>query len=138
MYTSLIQHSNKEAVISMVNVPSSTPHNEMDGAIQWFTFHRGALAYPINPHITTQTRMKQFINAIPLILRCRSCSLHAEKYIEHEQSLVDDAVKSREHLHRFFVDFHNYVNKQSGKQIMGYDEAKELYNRPWKAVFPTK
>lgn len=130
----------KPMIIKLEKVPENTPYNEMDGAIQWFTFHRGALAYPKNPSPHTQKKMSDFIMGIYLILRCEKCSEHAQLYTEEKlrDGSISEAVKNRKNLFEFFVDFHNYVNHRQGKKIMSYEEAKILYSKPWKAVYPSE
>lgn len=125
-------------IIKLENVDKKTPYNEMDGAIQWFTFHRGALAYPENASPHTQKKMTDFIMAIYLILRCEKCCVHAHEYTEKKfkDGTINKAVKTRKNLFNFFVDFHNYVNHCQGKKIMSYKEAMVLYSKPWKAVYP--
>jgi hypothetical protein len=144
-----LQHSSKEGFvvkptekrsidIKLVKVSPSTPHNEMDGAIQWFTFHRGASEYPENPSHHVKERMRGFIWGIPIILRCKKCSNHAEEYLTRHQNKIESAIANRQNLFNFFVDFHNHVNSRQGKKIFSYQEARELYSKPWKAVYPSE
>ena len=128
----------KPNIITLKEVHKDTQHNEMDGAIQWFMIHRGALGYPEKPSQYTQQMMIGFIMGLYLMLRCESCSEHAQIYTEErlEDGTVRSAVKSRKALFAFFVDFHNYVNKRQGKKIYTYEEAMVLYSKYWKVVYP--
>ena len=94
----------------------------------WFTLHNGASKYPNDPSSIVQTKMKNFIIAIPIMLPCLKCKDHATSYIESNLEKLDTIVSSRINLFNFFVDFHNYVNKKYGKNIIGYEQADELYN----------
>jgi len=124
--------------IKLVNVSPDTPYNELDGAIQWFTFHRGALKYPENPSHHVKHRMRGFIMGIPIIIRCQKCSIHCEEYLSGNEDKIEDALANRDALFNFFVDFHNFVNNSQGRKTYTYQEAKELYSKPWKAVYPSE
>lgn len=139
-YNDLYQQTNLESgteYVKLTEVSADTPYNELDGSIQWFTFHRGASGYPENPSPYTQERMKNFILGIYLILRCEKCSEHAQQYVDEMESagLLDIVVKSRDNLEVFFVDFHNYVNERQGKKIFKHEEAKSFYSKTFKAVY---
>lgn len=135
----LYDYKTNKDVMKLVEVDKKTPYNEMDGAIQWFTFHRGALKYPENPSIHTQEVMKNFIMGIYLILRCEKCSEHAQLYTEEKlkNGTIKNAIKNNENLFNFFVDFHNHVNERQGKKIYSYEEAKKIHSKPLKLVYPT-
>ena len=62
------------------------------------------------------------------MLPCLKCKDHAISYIESNLEKLDDIVSSRNKLFNFFVDFHNYVNKRYGKNILTYQQAEQLYN----------
>jgi len=94
----------------------------------WFTLHNGASKYPDDPSKIVQAKMKNFIIAIPVMLPCLKCKDHATSYIESTLEKLDDIVSSRNKLFNFFVDFHNYVNKKYGKNILTYQQAEKLYN----------
>ena len=94
----------------------------------WFTLHNGASKYPDDPSSIVQTKMKNFIIAIPVMLPCLKCKDHATSYIESNLEKLDTIVSSRKNLFNFFVDFHNYVNKNYGKNILSYEQAEQLYN----------
>lgn len=95
----------------------------------WFTLHNGAIKYPINASIHHRERMKGFILGIPFILPCNQCIPHAIAYLEASKHRLDDIVSGRDSLFKFFVDFHNKVNKRYGKPEFSYDDAYKLYNQ---------
>ena len=128
----------KPQIIKLVNVAHNTPYNELDGAIQWFTFHRSALKYPEKPSHHVKHRMRGFIMGIPIIIRCQNCSNHAEEYLSGNEDKIEDALANRDALFNFFVDFHNFVKNSQRRKIYTYQEAKELYSKPWKAVYPSE
>lgn len=95
----------------------------------WFTLHNGAAKYPINASKHRRERMKGFILGIPAILPCKGCIPHAIAYLEDSKPRLDDIVSGRDKLFKFFVDFHNKVNKRHGKPEFSYEDAYKLYNQ---------
>jgi hypothetical protein len=74
------------------------------------------------------SKMKGFVYGLPAIMACKSCSVHALAYIQERDCELDDICSSKNTLFKFFVDFHNYVNERTGKQILSYDDVLKLYN----------
>lgn len=97
------------------------------GPKYWYIFHMAAANYPIDASPITAKRMKGFIMAIPYILPCEICRIHASAYIEKHVEVLDDIVSGREKLFKFFVDMHNMVNARLNKQILSYEDAFKLY-----------
>ena len=98
------------------------------GPMLWYSLHNGAANYPPDKrNISNQIKihMKNWINALPLMIPCADCANHAVEYIS--RSDLDKAVVDRESLFKYFVDFHNHVNKKLGKRIISLDEAKSIY-----------
>jgi len=105
------------------------------GPAFWLSFHVSAAYYPVNPSKIVSERMKQRILAIPYELPCSSCRPHAISFIEpyrvqvaQDKDKLDVVVSSRENLVKFYVDFHNYVNKRFGKKQWSYKEAEDAYS----------
>lgn len=97
------------------------------GPKYWYTFHMAAANYPVDASPITAKRMKGFVMAIPYILPCETCRIHASAYIEKHVDVLDDIVSGREKLFKFFVDMHNMVNARLNKQILSYEDAFKLY-----------
>lgn len=98
------------------------------GPQYWYTLHMSAAHYPLNPSPIVKERMKQRILAIPYELPCSTCRPHASAFIESRRGLLDKIVSSRENLVRFYVDFHNQVNKRYGKPLWTYEQAVARYS----------
>jgi hypothetical protein len=99
---------------------------EVWGPPFWKFMHITAEQYPENPDKTLADHMYKFIKSIPYVLPCKECSIHAHEFIDKYPGL-DKVVRDKTLLFRFFVDFHNQVNKRKVKKIYTYEEARELY-----------
>ena len=93
----------------------------------WFILHNGASKYPIAATPIYIQKMKDFIIGLPVILPCEKCKIHAIDYIEEYKDKLDDICSGREKLFKFFVDFHNSVNKRYNKPEMVYESVLKLY-----------
>ena len=111
---------------AMKNANTNDPN--VWGPSMWFSLHNGASTYPKNASPIVRERMKGLILGLPYILSCYDCKIHAGSYIEEIKPKLDEICSNRESLFRFFVDFHNYVNKRLGKPIVSYKEAWSIYN----------
>ena len=94
----------------------------------WFTLHNTAIKYPVIASPLYSSNMKNFINSIPYILPCEKCKVHAINYIDTIKNELDYICNGRENLFKFFVDFHNSVNKRNNKKEISYEEAYKIYN----------
>jgi len=102
---------------------------EVWGPRFWFTLHNGALNYPSLANPLCIERMKNFILAIPIMIPCHTCKDHALAYIEINKDYFDMVCSGRDKLFKFFVDFHNFVNKRLNKPEMSYEDAYRLYDQ---------
>lgn len=93
----------------------------------WYTLHTSAAHYPISPSAIVRERMKQRILAIPYEIPCALCRPHASAFVENKKDVLDSIVASRENLIKFYVDFHNQVNKRYNKPLWTYDQAFKAY-----------
>ncbi len=107
---------------------TSTSNPNIWGPAMWFTLHNTAIKYPINASPLYISKMKDFIMAIPYILPCEKCKVHANNYIDTIKDQLDFICSGRDSLFKFFVDFHNSVNKRNNKKEITYEEAYKLYN----------
>jgi hypothetical protein len=105
----------------------STEEPSVWGPSYWFTLHNSAVYYPIKASPFFIERMKGFILGIPVMVPCEQCRDHATAYIESVYQNLEQIVSGRDSLFKFFVDFHNYVNKRLNKPEMSYQDAYNLY-----------
>jgi len=98
------------------------------GPSLWFTIHNGARNYPVSASPFAINRMKGFIMGIPMMLPCEICKIHAANHINKNRNKLDEICSGRDILFKFFVDFHNMVNKRYNKPVMSYEDAYDLYN----------
>jgi hypothetical protein len=107
-----------------------TSNPKIWGPHYWYNLHNSSLHYPLNASPIVKERIKNRILAIPYEISCRACQIHASAYIEQfSEKELDDIVSTRDNLFKFYVDFHNSVNKRLGKPIWSVEEAKKFYNK---------
>jgi hypothetical protein len=98
------------------------------GPAFWFSLHNGADKYPESASPIVKSRMKSYILGIPIMLPCIKCQIHANEHIELNKKDLDDICSGRKKLFKFFVDFHNKVNKMYNKPIVSVEDAYKMYN----------
>jgi hypothetical protein len=106
---------------------SSLSDPKVWGPAFWFTLHNGADKYPESASPIVKSRMKSYILGIPIMLPCAVCQIHATNHIEKNKNKLDDICYGRKNLFKFFVDFHNIVNKRYNKPIVSVEEAYKIY-----------
>jgi len=114
---------NQNPIVEQMN----TSDPKIWGPPFWFTLHNGAVKYPIKASPIFADRMKGFILGLPVMIPCDKCQDHATAHIEANWSRLDDVVSGRDKLFKFFVDFHNKVNKRYNKPEISYESAYKLY-----------
>ena len=97
------------------------------GPSLWLVLHTSAASYPEKPTPDTKDRMKQIINGLPLLVSCASCKEHCQALIDSNRNRLDEICGSKQNLFKFFVDFHNKVNKRQGKPEMSLKDAWAMY-----------
>lgn len=113
-----------------VPISSSHSHNEdpkVWGPRYWYTLHNSSLGYPESASDVVKERMKGYILGLPVTLRCESCREHATAHIESIKHNLDHICSGRDNLFKFYVDFHNIVNRRHKKSEMSYEDAYRLY-----------
>lgn len=119
------------AVGGVVDDKKANPGNIRDPAVfgppLWFALHTTAAHYPENPSPAVQAKMKGLILGLPLMVPCAECFEHCTSYIEKAKDKLDEIVSNRQHLFKFFVDFHNAVNRRKHKPEMSLEDAWKLY-----------
>jgi hypothetical protein len=97
------------------------------GKYVWVSIHIIALGYPDNPSDEDIMHYKEFYTNLWKVLPCYKCSVN---YLRHLEELpIDEALKNNITLFKWTVDLHNIVNKELGKRIVPFEEAKEMYSR---------
>jgi hypothetical protein len=112
-------------IISNSNSITNTPKIEW-GPVIWYFFH--ILAEKVNPDDFPIVRAKLLdtINVICMNLPCPTCSIHASKHIS---KLQFSTIRTKEDLKRMLLNFHNEVNKQTGKPEFSLIELNEKYSK---------
>lgn len=105
----------------------STKDPSVWGQACWFTLHNFAYNYPENPTPICQQRCFEFIRALPYMIPCDGCSVHAMQFIESKLNEMKNICSTKNKLFEFFVEFHNHVNKRYGKKEMSVTEALAIY-----------
>lgn len=123
-----IKHEKPLEINTEHNVNTSDP--SVWGPAFWFTLHNGASKYPIKASPIVIQKTKGFIQGMPQMLPCQACKVHAIAHIESHKisDSLDTICSGRDNLFKFFVDFHNMVNRRHNKPAMSYEEAYKIYN----------
>lgn len=93
----------------------------------WFTLHNGAIHLPANLGNDAH-EVQGFIRGLPKFLPCVACKKHARHFIQTHKNEIDN-LTSRSQVFNLLVDFHNYVNKNTGKSEMSYEDAYKMYSQ---------
>ena len=104
----------------------TTQSPDVFGPAMWFTLHTGAAHLPNTLSPISIARTKAFINGIPEMVPCIECSEHARAFIEDNKLAIDN-MKRGDDVFKFYVDFHNYVNKRLKKPTITYEKAYDMY-----------
>jgi hypothetical protein len=101
----------------------------------WFGLHVSAAHYPEDASPIVRERMKGRILALPYEIPCRACMTHASAFIESNKDRLDEIVSGKHTLGKFYVDFHNKVNKRYGKPEWTYEQAYAKYSGNAKVTY---
>ena len=113
----------------------STSDPKIWGPAFWFSLHTSAAHYPDNPSEIVRERMKHRIMAIPYEVPCSTCRPHASEFIESYRDKLDQVVSNKHELGKFYVHFHNKVNKRYGKPEWTYEHAYKIYSGQAKVTY---
>ena len=91
----------------------------------WKALHYVSIGYPENPTEEHKQKYKTFYLLLKDVLPCQLCRDH---YLENLKRvpLTDAILSDREKLIKWVIDIHNVVNEMNDKDIMRYQEAREL------------
>jgi hypothetical protein len=98
---------------------------EIFGPPLWFTLHNAAAHYNTNPSKEEQDMMKIFLISLPGLIPCLKCNQHTMKYLQ--TSDLNKAVKNKNNLIKFMLDFHNSVNQRLNKPLWTLKQVLEKY-----------
>ena len=108
---------------------SSTKHPDVFGPPLWFVIHNSSAHYPLSPSKICQQHAIMFIKAIPYLVSCKECFLHAQEYIsKFNTNGLHSVTSTRSSYFKWGVDFHNFVNERLGKSQMSVIEAYNMYH----------
>lgn len=94
------------------------------GPAAWTFLHSIAHSYPFLPSETEKSEMLSFLPLFCSQLPCPRCRSHCTLYML--KNLDDLAVSSRDRIVRFMHDFHNEVNRRTGKREVSFEEHEKI------------
>lgn len=106
----------------------ATSNPKVWGPPFWYTLHVSAAHYPLEASPLVKERMKGRILSIPYEIPCPTCRDHASAFVEKHRDTLDKIVSGKHDLGKFYVDFHNAVNKRYGKPEWSYKQAYDYYS----------
>ena len=99
----------------------------------WKLIHYAALAYPENPTNEDKQNYMNFFTSLQYILPCPACAKNFKKNLE--KFPLRESLDNNKTLFQWTVDIHNEVNKESNKKEYSYEEALEIYTKPYKEKY---
>jgi len=96
------------------------------GPAFWHVLHTITFDYPEHPTPEEHERYSQFFHSLKYVLPCGACRKHFAHGIETKYP-IEPALKNRDTLSRWLVDFHNTVNKRLDKPVVTYDSVLSKY-----------
>jgi hypothetical protein len=95
----------------------------------WFSLHYGAMNYPSSPGKHHRKLAEGYIKGLPMMIPCDACKNHANAYITRyeEKWGLWDVTADPQSMFRFFWEFHNHVNSETGKPVISLAAAISIY-----------
>jgi hypothetical protein len=90
----------------------------------WKSIHAITRSYPDAPTKEIKNQYQTFIMSLGPVLPCPNCREHYKKYVSGVN--WDDILKDHQSFVQFGIDFHNDVNKRTGKPEMSNTDALKL------------
>jgi hypothetical protein len=97
------------------------------GKYVWLCIHIIALGYPDKPSETDKMNYKEYYQNIWKVLPCHKCSVNYRRHLV--EMPIEAHLTNNMTLFKWTVDLHNIVNKETGKRIVPFEEALDLYTR---------
>lgn len=127
LYSEKIRPRSKLQDSKEILLDQNTADPKIWGPPFWTSLHISAAFYPMDASPITQKRIHDRILAIPYEIACERCRSHALAFIESYSDQLHRIVKNRHSLGKFYVDFHNQVNKRHNKPTWTYEKAYNYY-----------
>ena len=99
------------------------------GPSAWKFLHAIAHTYPAAPDDQQIAQFTKFFDALPDVIPCPSCGLHARQYFDSHQAELTQALRSGPRLQRFVHAFHNAVNASRDPPVppMDFEVVRQIY-----------
>jgi len=96
------------------------------GPAIWYFFH--ILAEKVKPEsfVIVRETLLDTIKIICVNLPCPTCSIHAKTYMNN---LNNNTIRTKDQLKQMLLNFHNEVNKRTGKPEFSLTELNEKYSK---------
>lgn len=102
------------------------------GNVYWKVIHFTCFSFPNEPTESDKNTLKVFLETIVDLLPCPGCRKHAKTYITNNKPNLN----SRLPILFWSFDFHNDVNKRTGKRVLSHDECiKKMLDIDLQSVF---
>jgi len=107
---------------------TSPANSSVWGPLLWKVLHIMAEEYPVEPSPLQQEQGYNFFHSLGFMLPCEMCRNHYQEYMNQHDSQLSVALKSRNTLAEFVIDFHNQVNKRLDKpQWTNIEQTRQKY-----------
>lgn len=91
----------------------------------WYKLHMKTFDYPEIATYKDKVLAIKYFKEVEKLLPCEKCRVHYRRNLK--ASPIEYHVDTRRELTRWLIDLHNKVNAQTGKRILSYDEASNIY-----------
>jgi hypothetical protein len=95
------------------------------GPHQWFMMHTISFTYPENPSPYDKRIYNDYYSSLKDVLPCDACKKHYNTFIM--QHPLGPHLDKRRDLIQWVIDIHNFVNKNTGKPELSFDEVMYIY-----------
>lgn len=96
--------------------------NSIWGPSFWTTSHYITLCYPIRPKEEDKENVRTYFNLLQHLLPCPYCREHYKQNLILSP-LTDEILSIKLKLVIWFINMHNYINKQLGKNEISIEDA---------------
>jgi hypothetical protein len=97
------------------------------GPTYWNFFHLITTLYPHRPSNKDKQVANTFLNTIDKVLPCHECARHFRS--NKKKIPIKNDLASKKKFIKWFINFHNLVNKMTKKKILPYNESLEKIKR---------
>lgn len=122
----IVSYNGKRLIKNAVQTVTSDPH--FWGKSFWLSLHLSAYYYPENASAIVRDAMMNRILALPYEIPCANCRVHCMAHIDANKCNLSSICSTRDALFKFYVDFHNAVNKRKGVPEMPLEMAYAIYS----------